>query len=96
MTQPPLTIDNARVLRVADLSNTTPTRRTRHVVQGRVVVDFAALAIAEYEPGECVYLLYCDAEWNSITDTHHDNIEGADAQAEFEFGPLKFVDVSDA
>jgi len=94
MTEPPLTIDNARVLRFAGLSGTIPARKTRHVVEGRVVEDFAGLAIAQYELGEGVYLFYCDAEWNSITDTYHDSIEGAVSQAEFEFGPLNFVDVS--
>lgn len=95
MTEPPVTIDNARVLRFADLSGTVPTRKTRHVVDGRVVEDFAGLAIAQYKLGGGVYLFYCDAEWNSITDTYHENIEGALAQAEFEFGQLKFVDVSE-
>ena len=93
MTQQPLEIDNAKVPRVADLSCIIPTK-TRHVVEGRVVEDFAALAIAQYKRGEGVYLFDCDADWNSVTDTYHDNIQGAIAQAEFEFGPLKFVDVS--
>lgn len=52
------------------------------------------MAIAQYEPGAGAYLLYCDAAWNSVTDTYHDTIEGAIAQAEFEFGPLNFVDVT--
>jgi len=95
MTKPPPAIDNAKVLRVADLSDILATGKTRHVVGGRVVEGFAALAIARYERGEGVYLFYCDAEWKVITDTYHDDIDGAVAQAEFEFGRLKFIDVSD-
>lgn|SRR5215469_2204372 len=95
MTKPPHEIDKAKVLRVADLSGTVPTGATRHVVDGRVVGNFAALAIVQYETETAVYLFYCDAEWNAITDTFHDNIDGAVAQAEFEFGPLKFIDASD-
>ena len=41
------------------------------------------------------YLFYCDVAWNSVTDTYHDSMESAVEQAEFEFGPLKFIDVSE-
>ena len=95
MMKPPPTIDNARVLKVADIRDIPATGKTRHVVQGRIVEGFVALAIARYERGEGVYLFYCDAEWNVVTDTHHDDIDWAIAQAEFEFGRLKFVDVRD-
>lgn len=94
MKSAPPTIDNARVLRVADLSGLIATGKTRHIVDGKVVDKFAALAIVRYEHDEGVYLFYCDEEWNAVTDTYHDDIDAAVAQAEFEFGPLEFFTVS--
>jgi hypothetical protein len=63
------------------------------MVAGQEVRDFAALALAQYDSDPGVYLLYCDKDWNVVTDTYHDNLDGAIAQAEFEFGPLRFTDV---
>ena len=31
------------------------------------------------------YLLYCDEHWQTLTDTQHETLEGAKAQAEFEY-----------
>jgi hypothetical protein len=41
------------------------------------------------DPG--IYLLYCDHDWNAVTDTYHDDRDHAIAQAEYEVGPLRFV-----
>ncbi len=76
MITPPEQIDGATVLKVADLSNATPTGRTRHVVAGEQAPAFAVLAIAKYESDPGFYLFYCDAEWRAITDTYHETIEG--------------------
>jgi hypothetical protein len=54
--------------------------------------DFAALAIARYDDEEGIYLFYCDEGWNAVTDTYHDTIEHAIAQAEFEFESVTFVE----
>ena len=91
---PPREIDGATVLRVADLSHATTTGRTKHVVRGEPPHDFAALAIAKYDSEAGFYLFYCDAEWTAVTDTYHETIEGAVAQAEFEFAGVTFVDAS--
>jgi hypothetical protein len=90
----PSLIDGARVLKFADLSSATSTHKTRHVVAGREVSDFAGLALTKYESDPGVYLLYCDEEWNVVTDTYHETLERAMSQAEFEFGSLTFMDVS--
>jgi hypothetical protein len=87
----PELIDGATVLQVADLSSATPTRATRHVVAGREVTAFAHLALAQYENDSGVYLFYCDADWNTVTDTYHDTLERALSQAQFEFGSLTFT-----
>jgi len=85
-------IDGAAVLKMADLTHSVATGRTRHVVGEEEVSDFSGLAIVRYEGEPGVYLLYCNADWSSITDTYHDSVEGAIEQAEFEFEPVLFVD----
>jgi hypothetical protein len=90
----PLTIDGAKVLSIADLSDSRRTSNTRHVVNGVERADFAALAIAQYDANPGFYLFYCDEDWNTITDTYHDTIEGAVAQARFEFEPVVFTDLN--
>jgi hypothetical protein len=96
MSETPKIIDGARVLRVADLSLVEPTGATRHVVGDIEVNDFVALAVARYDSEPGVYLLYCDADWNAVTDTYHESVEAAIAQARLEFGPVEFTDVSTA
>jgi hypothetical protein len=95
MPPPPTTIDGATVLRVAAIDPSAATGRTRHVVEGEVRQDFKALAIARYGSDSEVYLFYCDADWNAVTDTLHDDIEHAVSQAEFEYGPLEFLKIKD-
>jgi hypothetical protein len=92
--KPPTSIDGATVVKVADLSTASPTGRTRHIVRSEEVANFAALAIARYDSDPGFYLFYCDDGWTTITDTYHDTIEGAVAQAEFEFGHVTFTDVA--
>jgi hypothetical protein len=94
MNSPPPAIDNAEVIYVADLTSATATGKTRHTVDDQVVDEFAAVAIARYRNDVGVYLFYCDADWNPVTDTYHDDIDGAIAQAEYEFGPIAFVQVA--
>lgn len=94
MTEPPKKIDGAEVLQVARLDHSTPTGRTRHAIAGREVTAFAGLALAQYDDDPGVYLFYCDKDWNAVTDTYHDNLENAIAQAEFEFYPIEFAPVA--
>ncbi|MGW4249846.1 hypothetical protein [Nocardia sp. NPDC004722] len=93
MTDVPLFIDGARVLKVADVRGLTPTGRTRHWVDGRLAEGFAGLAIARYGSSSQVYLFYCDAEWQCISDTDHNDIPSAVEQAEIEFGAVEFADL---
>lgn len=70
-----------------------PTGATRHSVR-----DFAELvvrlAIARYGDGPDTYLFYCTSDWVVLTDTFHSTEMEAVAQAEFEFGDVRFVRVS--
>ncbi len=97
MRTPPESLDGARVLQFASLARSQPTGRTRHVVGGVEIKDFAALAIAQYETEpHCVYLFYCDPSWNVITDTWHEDVAAALEQANFEFGLLQFHEFATA
>lgn len=60
-----------------------PTGRTRHSVNGAPMPVPSELRIVRH--GEEVYLFYCDSSGTETTDTLHDSVEGAMAQAEFEF-----------
>ena len=61
------------------------TGRTRHYVNGSLAPAIAGLAIAQYPGDSEFYLLYCDANWQPITDTCHSTLAAAQHQAEFEF-----------
>ena len=41
--------------------------------------------VRQVENGESFFLFGCDAEWNPITDTWHNNLGEAVEQAEFEY-----------
>jgi hypothetical protein len=91
MRSPPEFLNGARVLQFASLAGSQPTGKTRHVVGGFEVKEFAALAIAKYDgESQGVYLYYCDPSWNVITDTWHEDVAAALDQAHFEFGLLQF------
>src|SRR6266567_2278330 len=96
MRAPPKLLDGATVLKVADLSSAAPTNATRHVAEGHTVSGFAGLALAKYSTDPGLYLFYCDADWNVVTDTYHATMDVAIAQAECEFGSVAFVDATNA
>ena len=54
------------------------------------------MALAKYSADPGLYLFYCDADWNIVTDTYHATMDEAIAQAEFEFGSVAFVDATNA
>ncbi len=62
-----------------------PTGNTRHYIAGRLMSPPASLSIEQFpgEPG--YYLLYFDSEGSELTDTYHESLDNAMAQAEFEF-----------
>ncbi len=82
----PARIDGARVLAVVHITPPVTARGTTlHRVNDEVVGPFAALAIAQYEEDENVYLFYCDQQWNVITDICRDSVDAAKGQAAFEY-----------
>ena len=68
-----------------------PTGRTKH--QYGLPADYnpvdvptpRSLRIVRLESEEGYYLLYCDAQGVDLTDTFHESVEDAMAQAELEF-----------
>src|SRR5438105_14049384 len=62
-----------------------PTGNTVHSVDGRVAGPAAGLAICQAADGRGFYLFYCDSAWDEFTDTWHQSIDDAKAQAEFEY-----------
>jgi hypothetical protein len=91
--EPPGVIDGAHVLKVAELAAASATRNTRHIVEGELRTDFAALVIAQYPGDDNYYLLYCDEDWNAVTDTFHIDLDSALNQAAFEYHGVSFRDV---
>jgi hypothetical protein len=61
------------------------TGKTVHRRAGAEMPPFRGLVIVEESVGGPYYLLYCDDEWQSLTDTWHETLEDAKAQAAFEY-----------
>jgi hypothetical protein len=92
MKSPPVTLDGARVLKVADLTSTRATGQISHYLGDEHVTDFAVVALAQYDDGPGVYIFYCDEDWNVITDTVYVDLADAEDQAHREFTGLELVD----
>ena len=63
-----------------------PTGNTRHYHSNVELPPAAVLTIARYENETGYYLLYFDDNDQEMTDTYHDTLDDALAQAEFEYG----------
>ena len=86
MNHPPPLIGSARVVLYTVIdSRHHPTGATKHFVGGELQGPVEALAICRYDNESYVYLFYCSADWQTITDTYHESVEEAQDQAEFEY-----------
>jgi hypothetical protein len=63
----------------------TGTGAASHFEGGVLMGQPAGLAICQVDGETCYYLFGCDAEWCSFSDTWHETLEDAMAQAEHEF-----------
>lgn len=61
------------------------TGNCRQIVAGVLMGAAAGLAIRRYEGEDLFYLLCCDENWETLTDTWHQTLEEAKGQAEFEY-----------
>ena len=61
------------------------TGNCQQIVDGVLQRPAAGLAICQLDDDDAFYLFGCDAEWNVVTDTWHQSLDDAKAQAEFEY-----------
>jgi hypothetical protein len=61
------------------------TVNTKNIVAGVSVGPVSGLAIGQYPGENAFYLFACDEQWQSVTDSWHQTLEGAQSQAEFEY-----------
>ena len=61
------------------------TGNCQQIVAGVLMGPAAGLAICQYEGEDCFYLFGCDEDWEVETDTWHQTLAEAKAQAEFEY-----------
>ncbi len=62
-----------------------PTRLCERTVNGQEVGLASVLAICQYDEDADFILYYCDADCRILTHTHHDSLEAAQEQAEYEY-----------
>ncbi|MBB4635338.1 hypothetical protein [Longimicrobium terrae] len=60
------------------------TGNTRHIVRGGLAGPAAALAICR-NGDDGFHLFSCDEQWQTVSDTWHETVDDAEAQAEFEY-----------
>ena len=82
----PHVLGGARVILYSEIDERhRHTGNTKQIVAGITIEAATGLAICQYEGEHVFYLFGCDENWTVITDTWHESIEGAKAQAEFEY-----------
>jgi hypothetical protein len=62
-----------------------PTGKTRHYGASELPPP-SILKVVKYADDQGYYLFYCDMAGEEFTDTYHESLEAALAQAEWEFG----------
>lgn len=93
----PRILEGADVLQYAIVTaDVDHTNATRHVINGVPFECAAALAIAHYEEvsSPSHYLFYLSEDGAVMTDTAHDSLDAALAQAEFEYRGLRWLDAT--
>jgi hypothetical protein len=74
------------ILREVRLKKThEPTGKTHHYYGDKEIAPPSKLQVVKYPNDMGYYLLYFDEHDRELTDTYHDSLEGAIAQAEWEF-----------
>jgi hypothetical protein len=73
------------------------TGRARHARNGEPLPTPAALNIVQYASDPGFYLLYLDNDGHELTDTYHDSLSEAMAQAEWELAvtPRQWISADD-
>ena len=85
-TGPPKLLDGANVVMYTPIDERhRATRTCRQFVDGELLGPSTGLAICQYTGEQSLYLFSCDEQWNVLTDTLHNTLAEAQAQAEFEY-----------
>lgn len=86
MKGPGPSIKGARVICWSPLDERHQTTGScHHTLDGETKSPYLGVAIGQRAGDPMVYLYYCDAEWNPITDTYHASVGRAKEEAEREF-----------
>ena len=86
MTPVPNAIGGARVICFTSIDERHKhTGNTRQIVNGALQGTAAGLAICQYDGEDAFYLFSCDSDWNAATDTWHQSLAEAQAQATSEY-----------
>ena len=86
MSSCPTAIGNAKVVCYTFIDERHKhTGNTTQIVNGVVLGSAAGLAICQCFNDSSFYLFACDDNWNVCSDTWHETLDAAIAQAEFEY-----------
>jgi len=66
--------------------NHQTTGKTHHFQGEKILPAPTFLQVVQYSEDPGFYLLYFDENWQELTDTYHESLEGAFEQAAWEFG----------
>jgi hypothetical protein len=92
MKSAPKQIDGAKVVCFAVIGfHVQPTGNCKQIAGGVLQEAAVGVAICQYEGDSGFYLFGCDQDWQSVTDTWHENLEAAKKQAEFEYAGISEV-----
>ena len=86
MKKAPNEIGGARVILYTPIDGRhRHTGNCQQIVAGELMGPAAGLAICQYEGENSYYLFCCHEDWDTVTDTWHQTLDEAKAQAEFEY-----------
>jgi len=75
-----------KIIKEVLLDSKEPTGKTTHIIRGVQMPTPSKLQIAQYANDTGFYLFYLDDKDVVMTDTYHETKEGAEDQANWEYG----------
>jgi len=79
-------INDDQIFGEVDISEITPTGKTKHTVDGVPISTEAKLRLVRLLGDSSIYLIHYGTNDEELTDTCHDSTEEALEQAKFEYG----------
>ena len=86
----PDTLGGAKVIAYAIVGDSNRhTGKTKQIIAGELMGGASAMVIAQYEGDSSYYVFGCYSnEWQSMTDTWHEDLDDAVAQLDWEYEDL--------